>query len=180
MTAKFNLIILAVVMLITNLIVAADNEDKMAEQLKPLKPFIGKTWKGTFSNSTPEKPSYDISRWERALNGQAVRILHSVNNGEYGGETIIVWDAKKAGLVYFYFTTAGFFTNGTMSFEEGKIISHEYVTGNKDGITEVKAIGELLPDGSMRSTSRFLQNGEWVNGHEIIYVEEPNAQVIFK
>ena len=68
---------------------------ELSENLKPFENYIGKTFKGEFANSTPEKPVYDISNWERALNGNAIRILHSVNNGEYGGESIIMWNAKK-------------------------------------------------------------------------------------
>ena len=79
----------------------------------------------------------------------------------YGGETIIMWDPQKKSMVFFYFTTAGFFTQGTMKFENGKFISHEYVTGNKQGITEVKAIGEKLPDGRMSSKSQYLKEGKW-------------------
>lgn len=155
-------------------------QEPLAEPLKPFEPYIGKTWRGEFANSTPDKPVIDISRWERALNGQAVRILHSVNNGEYGGETILFWDKKKESLVFYYFTTAGFYTNGAAKFEDGKFISHEVVTGNQDGVTEVKAIGEILPGGKLRSSSQYLKNGEWVQGHEIIYVEDASAQVIFK
>src|SRR5688572_28206099 len=54
--------------------------DTLAKELEPLRPFIGKTWKGQFKDSTPEKPKVDVAKWERALNGQAVRILHSVDH----------------------------------------------------------------------------------------------------
>ncbi len=155
-------------------------QEQLAEPLKPFAPYIGKTWRGEFANSTPGKPVIDISRWERALNGQAIRILHSVNNGEYGGETILFWDKNKGSLVFYYFTTAGFYTTGTAKFEDGKFISHEAVIGNQDGITEVKAIGEITADGKLRSKSEYLKNGEWTPGHEILYVEDTNAQVIFK
>ena len=105
----------------------------ISEHLKSFEPHIGKTFKGEFSNSTPEKPIYDISHWERALNGNAVRIMHSVNNGEYGGESIIMWDRIKESLVSFYFTTAGFYTQARLHFEDNKLISIEEVTGNENG-----------------------------------------------
>lgn len=153
---------------------------KINEHLKPFLPFVGKTWKGEFANSTPEKPMYDVSRWELILNGQAIRIMHSVNDGVYGGETIVMWDKEKEQLNYFYFTTAGFYTQGTFSFDGNKWIGHEYVTGNKDGITEVKSTGEILFDGRLHSKSQYLKNGEWIDGHEFYYVEDPSAKVIFK
>ncbi len=152
----------------------------LTEHLAPLAPFVGKTWRGEFTDSTPEKPMFDVSRWERALNGQAIRILHSVNDGEYGGETILYWDREKEQLVFHYFTTAGFFTQGVMRLQDGKMISREAVTGNANGVTEVEATGELLPDGRMRSSARYLQNGQWVPGHEILYREDPAAEVRFR
>jgi hypothetical protein len=143
-------------------------------------PFTGKTWKGTFKESTPEKPMYDISQWEGILNGQGIRVLHSVNDGEYGGETIIYWDTRKESLVFFYFTTAGFYTSGTMTVEGNQMVSMEQVTGNQSGITEVRSTGEILPDGRMHSKAEYLQNGEWIPGHEIYYVLDTTSRVIFK
>jgi hypothetical protein len=157
-----------------------EKQPPLSEHLEEFAPFLGKNWKGEFASSTPQRPMHDISRWERALNGQAVRILHSVNDGVYGGETLIVWDRKKESLVFFYFTTAGFYTQGTMKWQDGKMLSHEAVTGNEQGITEVRATGEVLPDGRLHSKSEYFQNGEWVPGHEVFYAEDPDAKVVFK
>jgi hypothetical protein len=93
-----------------------------------LRPFIGKTWKGEFKSSTPEKPRFDISKWERALNGKACAFFTQSNNGEYGGETLIAWNAKTERLESHYFTTAGFATHGTVSIEGSKLITHEQLT----------------------------------------------------
>ncbi len=155
-------------------------QEELSEHLKIFEPFIGKTWKGKFVDKATGKEAVDISCWERALNGKAVRNLHSLNNGEYGGETIIVWDNKEKELVFYYFTTAEYFTHGTMKFENGKFISTEAVEGNANGITKVKAVAEVLDDGRLKSSSSYLKNGEWVPGHEIVYEEAPDAEVIFK
>src|SRR4051812_4302440 len=80
-------------------------EPALVSHLEPLRPLLGKTWKGTFTGSKPEKPVTDIMQWERALNGRAVRSLHSINDGDYGGETIFMWDEKEQKLAYHYFTT---------------------------------------------------------------------------
>ena len=157
-----------------------NNFKDLSEHLKPFEPYIGKTFKGEFANSTPEKPIYDIVHYERALNGKAIRAVHSVNNGEYGGESIVMWDAEKESLVSWYFTTAGFYTQATMHFENGNLISIEDVTGNESGITQVKAILEFLPNGDLHNTSQDLMLGNWVAGHEIYYKEDPNAKVLFK
>ncbi len=166
---------------LTSLTGLATAQNDLAENLQVFKPFIGKTWRGELKSASPEKPAYDVARWERALNGQAVRIQHSVNNGEYGGESIILWDNQKKSLVYYYFTTAGFYTHGSMTVENNKYTYHEYVTGYENAsITEVKGTGELTPDGKLINKSQYLKNGKWEDGHEAVYVEEPTAQVVFK
>jgi hypothetical protein len=154
--------------------------NELSEHLRPLQPLLGRTFRGELAESTPEKPMVDVSRWERAMNGMAVRNLHSVNDGEYGGETIIYWDRERQSIVYYYFTTAGFFTHGTMTVEGKKMVNHELVVGNKNGITEVRSTSELTPDGKLVTRAEYLQNGEWVEGHAATYVEDPKAQVRFR
>ena len=158
--------------------VAADAADTLAKELEPLQPFIGKTWKAHFKNSTPEKPRIDVAKWERALNGQAVRILHSVNDGSYGGESIIMWNKKNQRIEYHYFTTAGFMTQGTMKVEGKKLITRETVIGGE--VTEVEATNELTADGKLRVTAQYFKDGKPAGGREMTYEEAPNAQVIFK
>jgi hypothetical protein len=156
----------------------AHGADTLAKELEPLRPFIGKTWKGQFTNSTPEKPRVDVAKWERALNGQAVRIIHSVNDGSYGGESIIMWSAKNQRLEYHYFTTAGFMTHGTMKVDGKKLITRETVTGGE--VTDVEATNELTAEGKLRVTAQYFKDGKPAGGRAMTYEEAPNAQVIFR
>lgn len=171
------IVTLAVLLFAGSLSLSAQDLD---EKLAMFEPLVGKTWKGRLSAEGAETESWDVSRWERALNGKAVRILHSVNDGQYGGETLIIWNRESEQVEFYYFTTAGFFTQGTISGEFGNFTAHEYVTGNSNGITEVRSSSTLLEDGSLKGTSEYLKNGEWVPGHEIIYKEAPDAEVTFK
>ena len=158
---------------------AAADQPSLHPRLEPLRPFLEKTWKGAFKNSTPETPVVDVMRWERALNGKAVRILHSINNGSYGGESLVTWDESKQSVVYHYFTTGGFMTTGTMSFKDGKISTHEVVKG-KSNVTEVRGETELRADGTLGVKTEYLRDGEWGAGREVVYKEDPAAKVVFK
>ena len=158
----------------------ADNKPSLNSHLAMLEPLLGKTWKGTFANSTPDKPIVDVNHWERALNGQAVRQTHSINNGIYGGETLFVWDEKKKAVAYYYFTTGGFMTTGTIESKDGHFISSEKVTGDADGITEVRATSEILPDGKFHVKAEYCKNGAWELGHEVTYSVDSTAEVVFK
>ena len=155
-------------------------ETSLAPQLEPLRPMLGRTWKGAFKNSTPQRPMVDVMRWERALNGQAVRVVHSVNDGVYGGETIFRWNEKKQEVAYHYFTTAGFMTVGSVRFEDGKLITHEVVEGNAGGVSEVRGISEMLADGTYRVKTEHLKDGKWGAGREVIYMQDGEAKVVFK
>jgi len=160
--------------------VAAADALPLDPHLEPLRPLLGKTWRGEFKNSTPEKPVVDVSHWERVLNGKAVRVMHSINEGAYGGETIFTWDAKNQSVIYHYFTTAGFMTRGTMTFKDGKNVALEQVTGDAGGVMEVRSTSEILSDGSFHVKAEHLTKGEWLPGHEVTYHEAPEAKVIFK
>jgi hypothetical protein len=148
--------------------------------LEPLRPLLEKTFKGEFKESTPEKPMFDVARWERALNGKAVRIIHSVNNGIYGGESIVRWDEEKQGVTYHYFTTADFRTEGTMTIKDGKITTHEIVKGKMNSIQEVRAEMELRKDGTYTVKAEYMVNGKWSPGREATYKEDSTAKVVFK
>lgn len=149
-------------------------------RLAPLQPLVGRTWRGELSASGAAKPVVDVHRFELALNGRAVRSVHSVNDGEYGGETLFVWDDEKKSVVYTYFTTAGFYTTGTMQPEAGVLQFHELVRGTSSGPREVKATSRVLPDGRLHVKSRHLKDGQWTDGHEAYYAVDPKAVVRFK
>jgi len=156
------------------------NAPSLDPHLEPLRPLLDKTWRGVFKSSKPEKPVVDVMRAERALNGRAVRALHSINDGSYGGETIYRWDEVKKTVTFHYFTTAGFMTTGTLRFEGQRWIAHEIVSGNSGGATEVKATCEFRPDGVFVVKAEYLRNGEWGPGRETEYREDPTAKVVFK
>jgi hypothetical protein len=159
---------------------AAAESGTLDEHLEPLRSFLGKTWRGEFKNSKPDKPTIDVARWERALNGKAVRILHSINDGAYGGESLTFWDAQKGEIRYHYFTTAGFQTTGSLTIIGGKLVAVEKVTGDANGVTEVRSTYELRPDGTMLNKSEYLKDGQPSGGREVRYKEDPAAEVKFK
>jgi hypothetical protein len=148
--------------------------------LEPFRPFLGRTWRGQFKDAKPDKPTVDIARWERALNGKAVRVLHSVNDGAYGGESLVFWDKAKSEIRYYYFTTAGFHTTGTMTFTEGKITAVEKVSGDPNGISEVRSTYALHADGTLLSKAEYFKNSQPAGGREIRYTEDSKAEVRFK
>jgi hypothetical protein len=173
------LLLRSVAFLAAPLLTFAAEQGTLDPNLEPLRPWLGKTWKSDAAEGS-EKPKIDVARWERALNGKAVRILHSINDGEYGGETIVTWDAAKKAVVYHYFTTAGFTTTGMMTFDRGKILTNEKVGGNAGGVTEVRGTGELASDGAFRMKTEYLKDGKWQRGRDATYREDATATVIFK
>jgi hypothetical protein len=176
---KFQLVLISFCFGVVLATTAAE-ELPLNAHLQMFRPFLGKTWKGTFANSTPDKPIIDVQKWERTLNGQAIQLLHSVNEGAYGGETLLIWDDQRKTIVFYYFTTEGYMTTGTLEVKEGKFITHEDVKGSANGVTEVRATSELLPDGKFHVRAEYLKNGNWTPGHECTYQETPDAKIVFK
>lgn len=166
--------------IVLTLVAAALSAGELDPRLEPLRPLVGKTWRGELSPPGAAKPAVDVHHFELALGGRAVRSLHSINDGDYGGETLFVWDTAKESIVYTYFTTGGFYTTGSVRPEGDALHFHEQVHGATGGISEVKSTSRLLPDGRLHVKSRHLKDGQWRDGHEVLYREDAGAVVRFK
>ena len=167
--------------LVPIIFISAQTKSKtfLSEHLTGLKPFIGNTYKGNFINSTKENPMIDVLSFERALNGNAVKVTHSVNNGEYGGETMVMWNSEKEGLQSWYFTSAGSLTIKNVQIKKDTFISIEDVAGNQNGITKVKTIIEVLHGNQIQKRTKYLMNNLWKDGSEIIYNKVSDLKPVF-
>lgn len=158
--------------------VSANEYQNLAKELQVFAPYLG-TWQADFEVEKGKPPIQDVSKWERALNGMAIRTSHSINEGMYGGESMIFWDSKEQSLVFYYFTTAGFYTKGTMNvLSDTKFVAYETVTGSKEGITKVKSTSEYKDDKFTVLTS-YLKKGEWTKPEQRVYGRS-NKKVQFK
>ncbi|WOH37290.1 hypothetical protein RI844_18305 [Thalassotalea fonticola] len=140
--------------------VARDKPQDFAEPLRMFSKFIG-TWESAFAMMDGNPHVVDVAIWERALNGKAIRSLHSINDGMYGGEMLMFWDKELNSLVFYYFTTADFYTKGTIEVvNENSFIAYEDVSGSDDGISKVKSTSTLV-DGNIKVTTAYLKHGKW-------------------
>lgn len=114
----------------------------------------------------------DMQRWDWTENGTAISIRHALEDGSYGGETIVRQDPQTGDLGYDYTTNAGFTTQGTFTLsEDGRSwTASEKVSGQSD-VLEVQSEGRLNQDGTMRISSRYLTSEGWQDGHGFIYYE---------
>ncbi|WP_213608415.1 hypothetical protein [Pseudoalteromonas sp.] len=139
---------------------ANSKTDSLAPELEIFAPYLG-TWQADFNTQKGEASIQDVSKWQRTLNGKAIRISHAINEGEYGGESMIFYDRKKQSLVFYYFTTAGFYTKGIIKvLSPTQFVAYEDVTGSQEGITKVKSTNEFKDQQFVVSTS-YLKKGEW-------------------
>ncbi|EGM78063.1 hypothetical protein Rhein_1480 [Rheinheimera sp. A13L] len=157
-------------------------EPVLHPELEIFRPFLDSHWEGDLTEPDKEKKMIDRSSWTRALNGQAIKTVHSINDGDYGGESMIFWDQKQQKIAYYYFTTAGFYTHGTMTYNVAtkSIEALEKVENNKQGITQVRSSSVLDEQGTLKVSSEYLKDGNWVKGHSATYKRVPQTQVKFR
>ena len=67
-----------------------------------------------------------------------------------------------------------------MTFKNGKIATHEFVSGNAGGITEVRAEFEMRRDGTYQVKVEHRKDGVWSPGREATYREDATAKLVFK
>ena len=103
---------------------------------------------------------------------------------EIGNNVIIHANTVIGGHAFYYKRRADHFERlnscGTVIIEDDKFISHEKVTGNENGITQVKSTTQLFSNGNLHSKAEYFQNGQWVSGHEIHYKEDSKAKIIYR
>lgn len=144
-------------------------ESLLVKELRVFEPYLG-TWQSDFPTAKGQPAMQDVSTWERALNGTTVRTLHSINEGMYGGESLIFWDKDKQRIVFYYFTTAGFYTQGWMEMvNDHSFVAYEDVVGNQDGITQVMSLSRLFKD-KMVIETQYLKAGEWTEPESRTYI----------
>lgn len=157
------------------------SETKFAPELKVFENYLG-TWESVFKTENGVPTIVDVSHWQRALNGKALRTLHSINDGEYGGESLIFYDNKEKTLKFYYFTTADFYTKGRIEVvSDNSFVAFEKVTGESvmsKGITEVKSTSTLKDNEILVETS-YLKNGKWTPPESRRYTRS-EKQVKFK
>lgn len=150
---------------------------ELTEKLSVFKNYLG-SWESVFKIQDGKPSVVDVSHWEVTLNGKVLKTRHSINDGMYGGESMIFWDSSKNSIVFYYFTTAEFFTQGRIEVvDDMTFIAYEDVTNNKDGITQVKSTSKLL-DEKMEVSTSYLKEGEWTKPESRTYIRS-NKEVKF-
>ncbi len=120
------------------------------------RPLIGKTWRG---QAVGQEGVEDVMRWDWALGGHAIRVVHAVNGGVYGGETLYFPDKDTGDVIFHYFTTGGFHTTGVIRPRaEGGWSIEEHVQG-AEGVELLRSVA-TLGDGVFRTRSLQVKDGE--------------------
>ncbi|KGK00624.1 hypothetical protein [Thalassotalea sp. ND16A] len=176
MSKKFISLLLLSQLALASLVQA--NPSNLNPKLQVFANFLG-TWEANFKMMDGNPSVVDVTTWERALNGKAIRTLHSINDGMYGGESLIFWDKAQQKIVFYYFTTADFFTRGHIEIiDDYKFVAYEDVSGSDDGITQVKSTSTLQGKNIVVSTA-YLKNSKWTEP-EVRTYKPSTKQVKFK
>jgi len=71
-------------------------------------------------------------------------------------------------------------TIGTLTVEDGKLLTHETVSGKAGGVTEVRSTIQMRPDGTYLIRTQQCKDGVWGPGRETVYREASGASVVFR
>ena len=140
------------------------------EKFGVLADLVGRTFRGEPTDSSAGSVA-DIQLWLWSDDGETLIIKHRLEDGSYGGDSIVTKNSETGKLSYIYNTNAGFSTQGDFTLDgKGHWEAVEDVSGQSD-VTKVRSRGYIREDGAMISNSEYLKNGEWVPGNSFIYHE---------
>ena len=135
-------------------------EAAVEDPFRPLHPLIGRTWRGS---SVGPNTVEDVVRWEWAVGGHAVRAVHAVNGGGYGGESLIFPDRDSRRLIFHYFTSGGFHTTGEMTVTPDGVIEITETVHGVEGLERLRSTMTVVDDGTYRTRSQVERDGAWVD-----------------
>lgn len=138
----------------------------------PFEHLVGRTWRGT---GTGPNAVEDIQRWDWAIGGHAVRVVHSVAGGAYAGETLIFRDRDSGAYAFHYFTTGGFHTSGIMRPTGPGAFEAEETVHGLDGFTTLRSTMTMGSDGVHRTRTSREVDGAWVEQGGFDYREDASA-----
>ncbi len=138
----------------------------------PFEHLIGRSWRGV---GTAQAGVEDVQRWDWAVGGHAVRVVHSVNAGAYAGETLIFRDRDSGAYVFHYFTSGGFHTTGVMRPTGPGAFEAEETVHGLDGFPPLRSTIVMGADGVNRARTFQQEDGQWVEKGGFDYREDPDA-----
>ena len=170
--------VVAALLLILPAAPAAAGDDNAAKGYAPMAVFAdlaGRSWRGEGTGPNGE-PLVDIARYEMILGGRAFQSTHRLEDGNYGGRTIIFYDEGAKEYVFHYFTTAGFHTTGVIEPTETGFKAVEKVNGHPK-YAEVRSEIIMNDDGMRVVSSHVTHDGEESDGDALVYteIEDPGA-----
>lgn len=137
--------------------VHADEENPLSAYA----PLAGHCWKGDF----PDGNATDEHCFSWVYGGKHLRDVHMVRgkNGEYGGETIYSWDAKRETIVYRYWNSNGGYSDGEIvTGDDGVLISPEERYTGEDGKEQVfRSRLHIIDADGYETITETLRDGEW-------------------
>jgi hypothetical protein len=154
------------------LVASVGFSQELDEHLLMLQPLTGFTWGGHFVESS-DSGLVHVVRWEPILNGNVIRSTKEVTALNFRMETLYYWDWEKETISFLQLTSRGIFSRGTVALAENRIT----LLGRgirPDGISEFKQTFEIRPDGTLQDCFYRRDDGEWVQGHQIVYTRQEN------
>ncbi|GAA4881666.1 hypothetical protein [Ferrimonas pelagia] len=140
-------------------------------ELAQFQALMGTTWNGEYQVAVNSKVNTEVVLWEEALQGNAVRYSHSMNDGEYQGEILFVWNAESEQVEFTYHTTADFFSHGMVTQHDNAFVFHHFLQGADPGFEEVKTEMVMLPNGQIRTQPFYLQDEGWKPGDVALFTQ---------
>jgi len=143
---------------------------ELDEHLHVLRPFTEMTWVGHYVESS-DSGLVHVVRWEPILNGSVIRSTKEVTALSFRMETLYFWDWEKETIAFLQLTNRGTFSRGTAELVENRVTL--FGRGiQPNSVSEFKQTFEIQPDGTLHDHFYRREDGEWVQGHKIVYTGE--------
>lgn len=154
----------------------ASNAQSLQERLNPLKPFLGRTWKGDLKAPNGELISVSVRNFESIADGKVIKIIKKSEGKSDWGEGCFYWNDIEKKIAYFFIEGAGVFQTGFVKVENNAITIEGTMTWPTQMNPQVKQsyefknTFEFTSDGKMIDKWFMNAFGPWQPGHVIEFI----------
>jgi len=145
-----------------------------ADPYQPLAFLIGHCWKGTFAHSSRS----DEHCFSWIYGGKFVRdqhVVHLDGQPDGFGESIYLWNPASAKLEYLYIESAGGFSRGEVTVEDGALVFPAASYLEKGQTQTYRSRWQRAGDDAYEVVTEFQAQDRWVPGFSLRMQRVRNA-----
>lgn len=159
--------LVAFLMTVFGVVSAVAQPYQLNDNLSMFSTMLEGQWEGHFEDS--EEPIAQFMTWEPVIGGAAIQMNGWATGSDMARRNIYYWDPGNKRVAYLGLTSNGYVATGTVEVADSLMTFTGQQAGPDGVVRDTRAEWKSLPNGSIRATLYWSEDGKWVPSHTILF-----------